>query len=354
MLPAGLSQQDLHAALASHFGRDDIGLSGFASFFAAQANAAGSPQDDALLTTEEVDTMLQETDSTSRTESAQEEDTKSPGVSSQDESNPVTKSPRDAFETMDVQASKAAHSREEIRLRVIASPEKHSAVGERLKSIVYGGLDGIITTFAVVAGATGGHLDTSVILILGVSNMFADAVSMGMGDAISTKAENEMIWKEREREAWEMDNYPEGEIQEMTDIYIERGLDPEQARIAVQAMSSNKEFFVDQMVTDELGMELPDEDDNPWCDGLITFSSFVFFGLFPLLAYICLNATDASQDTMFGLSCGLTAIMLFVLGIVKSQFTKQPWLYAGLEILGLGGFTAAVSYGIGALVAEIV
>eukprot|EP00656_Telonema_subtile_P050908 TRINITY_DN6717_c0_g1_i1.p1 TRINITY_DN6717_c0_g1~~TRINITY_DN6717_c0_g1_i1.p1 ORF type:complete len:141 (-),score=39.74 TRINITY_DN6717_c0_g1_i1:161-583(-) len=140
----------------------------------------------------------------------------------------------------------------------------------------------------------------------------------------------------------------------MVELYTERGLDADKARIVVENMASNPEFFVDQMMADELGMELPSEDDNPWKDGLITFTSFVFFGLFPLLAYICLNSTGLAQDTLFGLSCGLTAIMLFILGVVKSQFTKQEWYYAGGEILALGGFTAAVSYGIGALVAEIV
>lgn len=261
--------------------------------------------------------------------------------------------PQIAFENKDKKASQIAHSLEQIKTRINAK-EKHSKIGERLKSIVYGGLDGIITTFAVVAGATGGELDTSIILILGISNMFADALSMGMGDAISSKAEKEMVLREREREKWELENFPEGEIQEMIELYTERGLTEEKAQIVVNAMSSNKEFFIDQMVTDELGMELPDINDNVWVDGIITFSSFIFFGIFPLLAYICLNTADIEQDIMFVISCCLTAVMLFVLGVVKSKFTTQRWYLAGLEILGLGSFTAGVSYGIGKIVSEIV
>lgn len=114
------------------------------------------------------------------------------------------------------------------------------------------------------------------------------------------------------------------------------------------------DFFIDQMMTDEVGLELPDEDDNPYLDGLVTFCSFVFFGIFPLLAYLAFTSTDLEQDTMFGISCGLTAIMLFILGVVKSQFTAQSWWSAGLEILCVGTITAAVSYAIGQLVAEIV
>ena len=77
------------------------------------------------------------------------------------------------------------------------APEHHSKTGEFVKSIVLGGLDGIVTTFAVVSGATGGNLSTGVILVLGFSNIFADALSMGVGDALSTKAENEYILKEK-------------------------------------------------------------------------------------------------------------------------------------------------------------
>ena len=80
--------------------------------------------------------------------------------------------------------------------------EGHKKFGENIKSVVYGGMDGIITTFSVVAGASGGGLDVSVILILGISNMFADALSMGMGDALSGKAEAEYILAEKAREEW--------------------------------------------------------------------------------------------------------------------------------------------------------
>ncbi len=256
-----------------------------------------------------------------------------------------------AFESRDVEASRAAHTQVAIEHR---TNEKHSGVGAHIKSIVYGGLDGIITTFAVVSGATGGHLGASVILILGVSNMFADGASMGCGAALAARAENEMVLRERDREKWEMDNFPEGEIAEMVEIYTDRGLAPEAAETVVRAMATNPDFLVAQMVVDELHLTLPDDGDSPWVDGLVTFASFVAFGVFPLLAYICLDHTSASDDTMFTVSCALTATMLFVLGVVKSQFTAQPWYLAGAEILALGGMTAALSYGIGALVAEVV
>lgn len=69
-----------------------------------------------------------------------------------------------------------------------------------------------MTSFAIVAGSAGGNLPPQVVLVLGFSNIFADALSMGVGEFLSSKATNEWILSERQREEWEMDNYPEGEV----------------------------------------------------------------------------------------------------------------------------------------------
>ena len=224
---------------------------------------------------------------------------------------------------------------------------------DKLKSIVYGGLDGIITTFAVVSGATGGGFGVEVILVLGFSNMFADALSMGMGDALSTMAENDAIMKERSREAWELENFKEGEIEEMVEIYEEKGMSRPDAEIVVRTMAKYEDFFVDRMMTDELELMVPDEDENPWWDGFITFCSFVFFGVFPLLAYACTVGADLEERVLFGISVGLTLIMLFVLGAIKSMFTIQSWYGSGLEIMLFGSFTAFVSFIIGWMIEEM-
>lgn len=256
-----------------------------------------------------------------------------------------------AYETGDVKASKNAH--EARSLVKSAASEHHSAWSDKLKSIVYGGLDGIITTFAVVSGATGGGFGVEVILVMGFSNMFADALSMGMGDALSTMAENAAIMKERAREAWELQNFREGEIEEMVEIYEEKGMSRKDAEIVVRTMAKYEDFFVDQMMTDELEMRVPDEDDNPWLDGLVTFCSFVFFGIFPLLAYACTVGADLEERILFGISVILTLMMLFVLGAIKSMFTIQSWYASGVEIMLFGGFTAFVSFIIGWMIEDM-
>ncbi|GAB5361385.1 hypothetical protein AAMO2058_000709000 [Amorphochlora amoebiformis] len=254
-----------------------------------------------------------------------------------------------AYEAKDHKLSIQAHTNVLKR-----SLEKHSKISDYMKSIVYGGLDGIITTFAVVSGAAGGGFGIDVILVLGFANMFADALSMGMGDALSTKAANAAALKERDRELWELENYPEGEIEEMVEIYVGKGMSEKDARLVVETMVKYKDFFVDQMMVDELGLMPPDEDENPWFDGLVTFTSFVFFGLFPLLAYLFTIGSDLDRTELFGVSIALTGVMLFILGAIKSQFTLQSWWASGTEILALGGFTAAISFLIGWAVESII
>jgi len=119
---------------------------------------------------------------------------------------------RSAYRHHDPEASRKAHEDG-------GAPEKHqTGRGQYIKSFVYGGLDGIVTTFAVVAGVAGANLSASVVLILGVANLIADGISMAFGDFLSTKAENEYMSAERARETWETRNYPEGEKREMVDV----------------------------------------------------------------------------------------------------------------------------------------
>mmetsp|Transcript_22027 Transcript_22027/g.32830 ORF Transcript_22027/g.32830 Transcript_22027/m.32830 type:complete len:283 (-) Transcript_22027:15-863(-) len=256
---------------------------------------------------------------------------------------------REAYDNKDSKLSKAVHS-----LKIAASPEKHSKASEYLKSIVYGGLDGIITTFAVVSGAAGGGFGIEVVLVLGFSNMFADALSMGIGDALSAKAQNAATLKEREREDWEFENYEKGEKDEMISLYQEKGMSEEDAKTVVNTMAKYRNIFVDTMMVEELGMMVPDEDENPWFDGFVTFCSFVFFGLFPLLAFVCTIGSNLNNNELFGISIGLTGLMLFILGALKSTFTTQSWWFSGFEILAFGGVTATVSYLIGWFVEAVV
>lgn len=240
----------------------------------------------------------------------------------------------------------------------MGSEEMHQSEGGFLKPIIFGGLDGILTSFAIVAGSAGGNLSTGVILILGFSNIFADALSMGVGEFLSSKAENEWILSERRREEWEFENYPEGEVREMVEIFEERGMSHEDATIVITTMAKYKDFFVDIMMTQELQLQVPETDHvrESFNEGIIMFLSFATFGAFPLLGYVIFPAVfpSANHDQLFAAACFVTGIVLFFLGSLKSIFSPSHWFLCGIETLLLGGACATIAFLIGQFVHGLV
>lgn len=254
---------------------------------------------------------------------------------------------REAYKKKDSEASRQAHS----VLPANASEEHHTAGGKYIKSVVYGGLDGIITTFAVVAGVTGAVLSPGIILILGFANLIADGLSMAVGDFLSSRAEREYNKAERAREEWEVDHFPEGEKREMEEIYKDKGFTPEEADSLVSVMSGNRDAWVELMMVEELG--IIEEANSPFANALATFLSFVFFGFLPLSAYLIVRILPLSMP-LFPIASVVTGLALFILGALKARFLGIPPLKAGLEMVFLGGCAAAAAYGVGAALSGLV
>lgn len=250
---------------------------------------------------------------------------------------------RAAYKQHNLQASRQAHNIEN-------SQEKHKIEqGQYLKSLVYGGLDGIITTFAVVAGVAGASLSFGVVLILGFANLIADGLSMAIGDYLSTKAEKEFNKAERKREEWEVANYPEGEKQELIELYEEKGIENTDATQMVNIIAKYKKAWIDIMMVEELGI-LPSKE-SPLKNALVTFVSFSVFGFLPLLTYVVARFWSGLSQFTFIIACFLTGITLFVLGALKTRFIDRAWWSAGFEMLIVGGLAASVAYFIGDLLA---
>lgn len=245
---------------------------------------------------------------------------------------------RDAYRQRDVEASIAAHTKQ-------AAESHASTSGQYLKSSVYGGLDGIITTFAVVAGAAGATLGSGVVLILGFANLIADGLSMAIGDYLSTKSELEYAHAERRREQWEIDHFPEGEKMEMIELYMSKGVSQEDAHTMVEILSRHPKAWLDVMMVEELG--IVESDESPLMNGLVTFLSFGIFGLVPLLVYVVARLVPAVAVNQFAVASVTTGLTLFVLGALKTKVTRKHWLKSGLETLLVGGLAAVAAYAVG-------
>ena len=256
---------------------------------------------------------------------------------------------RRAFTRGDMAAAAAVHASERITK---AAKEEHGGAGSQyIGDLVYGGLDGIITTFAVVSGVAGAQLGTPVILILGLANLFADGFSMATGAYLSSKSEQEYYEREWQREAWEVEHFPEGERLELIEIYRNQGYSEEDAQKLVEIQSRDPQRWVKAMMVNELRL-LPDER-KPLLSGLATLLAFVIAGSIPMLIYLVGLFAPISPDVAFPISIALSGLALFGLGAAKVVITRLNPFRSGVEMLIVGGLAAGVAYGVGTLLKGI-
>ena len=255
-----------------------------------------------------------------------------------------TSKARDAFKLRDSEAMRDEHGKH-------VEPHKGNA-SEYVKSIVFGGLDGITTTFAIVAASAGANETYRSVIIFGFSNVLADAFSMGFGEFISGSAERDLALNERKREEWEVETDKDLEKQEMVDIYQKKGLCEDDAKAMVDLISKDDKIFVDFMMVDELGLlPLPEDEWVHVKQGVVMFISFVAFGVLPLLAYT--GGKGKGTDWVFGLSCAIVAIALILLGALKGYLTSMSIPKAAFAMLLNGTISGGVSYGVGLLIEYI-
>jgi len=210
---------------------------------------------------------------------------------------------------------------------------------------VYGGIDGAITTFAVVAGATGAGFGLNVILILGFANLIADGFSMSVGNFFSTKADRDNYDKHKAVEYWEIENLRQKEIDEVREIYERKGFQGELLEQVVAVIIADKDVWVDTMMKEEL--QMVKDSKTPIKTAVATFISFALIGLIPLLAYVVALFLTISLKDLFVLSCVSTAIGLAIIGSLKSYVTEQNKLKGILETVALGGLAAFLAYYVG-------
>jgi len=263
---------------------------------------------------------------------------------------------RTAFSSGDAIASRAAHQLS-AGGAVGKATEAHEEGGGSIKAVVFGGLDGILTSFAIVAGAVGANLSPAAILAMGISNVLADALSMGAGEYLSSRAYENYVRKEHDREKWELENYPEGEVIEMIELFERRGMSREDAEVVITRMAKYKQFFIDLMMREELSLPVP-SDEGPMeavREGVIMFSAFALFGMIPVGGFVVVPVLLPSLDqhALFLIACAITALALFLLGAYKAKFHDKLYIRSGFETMLLGGVCAAVAFVVGRSVAHL-
>jgi vacuolar iron transporter family protein len=233
-----------------------------------------------------------------------------------------------------------AHKKEELH---------GSVLGPFIQDIVYGGIDGIVTTFAVVSSVAGAALAHYVVVIMGLANLFADGLSMGVGNFLSIRSERDNYKRLYDEERGEIKDIPEIEKEEIREIFANKGLEGEELDKVVEKVTANEKLWLETMMREEHGLSM-DNKKYPALHGSITFISFLIFGSIPVLPYII----GVPHDSRFKIAIVSTLIALAILGLVRAGVTKQRWFFGVFEILALGGISAFAAYGVGALLRGMV
>jgi len=234
---------------------------------------------------------------------------------------------------------------------------KISTLSEYFKEVVYGGIDGIVTTFVVVAGFSGAALSTdsttqltfAVVLLFGLANLFADATSMGLGNFLSVRSEKDLYRITRKKEEKKIkQNQQAGQGIKVTEASIQmmtsKGFSPEDAKTLISVYEKNPEYFLDFIMSHKLEMTNP-AGINPIFTGSATFLSFLFFGTIPLLPFILMESEVVG--TAFYLSVIGTFIALIILALLKWRVVGVSLYSALIEVLLVGGVAATIAYYVG-------
>lgn len=236
------------------------------------------------------------------------------------------------------------HTPDAIRERLLRRPP-HSYV----RDLVYGAVDGVVTTFAVVAGAAGADLGNVVVIILGLANLVADGFSMAVSNFLGSRAERQLHDRARVREERHIDRYPQGEREEVRQIFARKGFTAGDLDRAVEIITSDRRLWVDTMMVEELG--LPLHGPNATKAAAVTFVAFVTAGALPLTPFLYGLVGAVAEPFLW--SAATTALAFYAVGVAKGRLVEEPTWHAGVRTLAIGGVAAALAYLVGALLRGI-
>ena len=211
----------------------------------------------------------------------------------------------------------------------------------RLREVVFGAQDGILSTLALVTSVAVAVDQTSIVLVAGLAGALAGMLSMATGAYLGSRAEQDVQRSEIAQEAMELEANPAEELAELTVIFQREGKSYEEARHLADEIAQDKDLWLRTLVEKELGIS-PDETGNPVKDALAMGFSFIVAALVPIVPHMVLDGSVA-----IGVSVAAALVGLFVLGVGKGRLVQRSPVLQGLEILGIGAVSAAIGYGLG-------
>lgn len=204
---------------------------------------------------------------------------------------------------------------------------------------VLGGIDGCVTTFAIVSGTVGAGFSASVALVLGIANLIADGFSMAISNYEAIRAQQEFTESIRLNEEEHIEKIPVGEREEIRQIFQQKGFTGDVLEKIVDTITNDRSLWVDTMLVEEHG--LLKDNLNPFKSSTTTFFAFLFVGATPLIPFMI---PGLEMQVQFFISSCLAGIMFFLIGATKSIFFAKPIMRSGLKTLLTGSAAASLAF----------
>jgi len=216
------------------------------------------------------------------------------------------------------------------------------------RAAVFGISDGLVSNVALILGVAVASVDSSSVLIAGISGLLAGAASMAAGEYVSVKAQVELIERELAIERVSLAERPRAEIRELASIYTARGIDPEQATEMALAVMNDPEVALEVHAREELGVD-PSETGNPVEAAASSFVAFAVGAVLPLIPWFLVDGTTA---TIASVVIGLGAAAL--VGVVLATFTERSKLKTAVRQVSLAAAACGITWLIGTLLGETI
>lgn len=233
-----------------------------------------------------------------------------------------------------------SHSPEDIATRLAAGPKANY-----LRDWIYGGIDGVVTTFAIAAGVVGADLNAGIVVVLGLANILADGFSMAASNYSGTKAEHDDYERIRTIERRHIRQHPEGEREEVRQIYAAKGFEGKKLEEMVSLITSHPDVWLQTMLSEEYG--LSEVQRKPMLAALATFTAFLLCGAVPLLPFL-LDMPHAAV-----VASAMSGAVFLMIGAAKSRWSMQRWWTSAIETFAIGMSAAGMAYVVGALLSGL-
>ena len=211
----------------------------------------------------------------------------------------------------------------------------------RIREVVFGAQDGLLSTVALVTGVAAAVTETTTVLIAGLAGALAGMVSMATGSYLGSKAEKQVFQAEIEKEARELEENPAEEMAELVFLYHQQGMSYNEASEMAEHIASDRDLWLRTLVEKELGID-PDLISNPLKDGFTMGVTYILAAMIPILPYFFIGGNVA-----IGVSVGAALAVLFALGTAKGRLVQASPILQGLEILGIGTIVAGLGFLLG-------